>query len=146
VAKFCKWNMAIFATRCVAERATLDASGVTVVSGRSCGGGYPGSVIDVPLAQPITPAVTPELIAPPKKPEDKKGALAPAPAQIVVELPADAALFVDAHKAQLTGVRRTFVTPILERDGEYTYSLRAEQQRFFAEGGVFDQIHQAKAR
>ena len=54
---------------------------------------------------------------------------APAPAKIVVRLPADARLFVDDVPFPHTGPVRTFETPPLNPGENYHYTLRAELVR-----------------
>jgi uncharacterized protein (TIGR03000 family) len=49
-----------------------------------------------------------------------------APATIVVTLPAEARLTVDGNVTRSTAERRTFVTPALETNAEYVYTLQAE--------------------
>jgi uncharacterized protein (TIGR03000 family) len=51
------------------------------------------------------------------------------PAQVVVRVPADARLYVDDNSTTSTGTVRRLVTPPLDRDATYTYSLRAEVER-----------------
>jgi uncharacterized protein (TIGR03000 family) len=64
-----------------------------------------------------------------KKPEDKKpiGELnAPAPATVIVSLPADAKLLVDGAATTSTSAERTFVSPKLMPNSVYRYTLKAE--------------------
>jgi uncharacterized protein (TIGR03000 family) len=50
----------------------------------------------------------------------------PAPATIVVNLPADAKLLIDDVATTSTSATRVFSSPALERGKEYTYTLKAE--------------------
>jgi uncharacterized protein (TIGR03000 family) len=56
----------------------------------------------------------------------EKGELnVPAPATIVVSLPADAKLLVDGTPTSSTSAQRSFVSPPLEAGKEYVYTLTA---------------------
>jgi uncharacterized protein (TIGR03000 family) len=61
-------------------------------------------------------------------PEEKQ-AKGPAPATIVVQLPADAKLSVNGTVTRSTSTRRTFESPPLEPGKEFHYTLKAELQR-----------------
>jgi uncharacterized protein (TIGR03000 family) len=50
-------------------------------------------------------------------------------ATVVVKLPADATLFVDGERANLASDLRSFVTPALDGDREYFYTMKAEATR-----------------
>jgi uncharacterized protein (TIGR03000 family) len=50
-------------------------------------------------------------------------------ATVVVRLPADAKLYAEGRPLTLTSGERTFVTPVLPADREFTYSFRAEYVR-----------------
>src|SRR5262249_35192024 len=50
-------------------------------------------------------------------------------ATVVVKLPADATLFVDGERANLTSDTRSFVTPSLEADRDYVYTMKVEATR-----------------
>jgi uncharacterized protein (TIGR03000 family) len=82
-------------------------------------GGSPGSVI-------ITePGKKPE--EPIKKPEDKKPeTLVPAPATIIVSLPADAKLTIDDAATTSTSSMRVFTSPALPVGRDFHYTLKAE--------------------
>jgi uncharacterized protein (TIGR03000 family) len=56
---------------------------------------------------------------------EKKTAL-DTPARLVVELPADAKLYVDDQLMQTNSARRVFNTPALQAGQTYFYILRAE--------------------
>ena len=49
--------------------------------------------------------------------------------RVIVQLPADARLYVDGQVANLTSTPRTFVTPALQPGRDYYYTLRAEAVR-----------------
>src|SRR5262249_8576621 len=53
----------------------------------------------------------------------------PAPATINVNVPADAELWLQGVKMNLTGAQRQFVTPALGRDRDYMYDIRARWQQ-----------------
>jgi uncharacterized protein (TIGR03000 family) len=86
------------------------------VGGHGCHGGtviYDGGPRPMPKKG--------EVIPPPKK-----GSQVAAPATIIVTLPADASLMVDGTATTSTSARRMFVSPMLEPESEYVYTLRAE--------------------
>jgi uncharacterized protein (TIGR03000 family) len=92
-----------------------------------CGGGdvhapAPGSQ---PAAAPGGPA--PEPVPAPKK-EDKQSA-APHQASLIVDLPANAKLYVDDQLTRTTSERRVFNSPQLEEGQTYYYILRVEVVR-----------------
>jgi uncharacterized protein (TIGR03000 family) len=95
--------------------------------GAGCVGGAPAMgapMMGVPATgTPVTP-VTPETI---KKP--KTGVMAPAPATIIVSLPADARLLVDGSATTSTTAQRVFVSPTLNPGRDYHYTLKAEWVR-----------------
>jgi uncharacterized protein (TIGR03000 family) len=62
------------------------------------------------------------------KPMDEEVA-APAPARVVVKLPADARLFVDDDPCPLTSAERSFDTPDLRPGVTYHYTIRVEVTR-----------------
>jgi uncharacterized protein (TIGR03000 family) len=62
--------------------------------------------------------------APKPKPEDKSAL--PDKARLIVELPADAKLYIDDQLMKTTAARRVFNTPTLDRGQSYYYVLRAE--------------------
>jgi uncharacterized protein (TIGR03000 family) len=69
----------------------------------------------------------PEQVPAPKKEEKKTTSLNQA--RLIVELPADAKLYVDDHLMQTTSERRAFSSPRLEEGQTYYYILRAEVVR-----------------
>jgi len=64
---------------------------------------------------------------PPPKPEKKTSTTSTA--RVVVEVPAEAKLYVDDQLMKTTSTRRVFSTPILEEGETYYYILRAEVDR-----------------
>ena len=52
-----------------------------------------------------------------------------ASATLIVDLPADATLTVDGHATKSTSSQRRFVSPPLDRNGNYTYTLQATVMR-----------------
>jgi len=89
-----------------------------------------GGVIVQPAA-PSTPAVKPAAPAAPATPAPakKEGAAAKAPAQLVVNLPAQATLTIADQPTQATSAVRRFVSPELEPGKNYSYTLKAELER-----------------
>jgi uncharacterized protein (TIGR03000 family) len=87
------------------------------------GGCYGGGGIIMPgTAAPVAPGGE-KLTTPPKP---KKETMLPAPATIVVDLPADAKLLIDNEPTSTTGTNRVFVSPTLNPGREYHYTLKAE--------------------
>ncbi|MCI0457735.1 MAG: TIGR03000 domain-containing protein, partial [Gemmataceae bacterium] len=82
--------------------------------------------VQVQPTMPAAPA-TPETVPAPKA-EEKKAAAANA-AKLVVDLPADAQLFVDDQLMKTTSAHRVFSTPTLEPGQTYYYILRVEVVR-----------------
>jgi uncharacterized protein (TIGR03000 family) len=64
----------------------------------------------------------------PKK-EDNKETSLNSTARLVVELPADAKLYIDNQAVKLASGKRTFSTPNLDRGQAYYYMVRAEVVR-----------------
>jgi len=58
--------------------------------------------------------------------EIKKEGAAPTEAKLIVDLPADAKLFIDDRPIQVSSQRPVFVTPTLDAGKTYYYDLRAE--------------------
>jgi uncharacterized protein (TIGR03000 family) len=104
--------------------------------GGGCYGGY-GGCYGGGYGYPGGPAYGPapgtrrqgEQIPPPKKGGEEETSLAPAPAIIVVSLPADARLTFDGAATEARSALRTFVSPPLERGQTYYYMVRAETVR-----------------
>jgi uncharacterized protein (TIGR03000 family) len=95
-----------------------------------CYGGWGYSAYAAPApyqaapAQQMSPA--PESIAPPKREGATFRTPTPTSARLIVELPANAKLFVDDQPMKTTSTRRAFRTPTLEPGQSYYYMLRAE--------------------
>jgi uncharacterized protein (TIGR03000 family) len=90
----------------------------------SCGGFNPYGQEPMP----------PEQIGPPKAEEKKagsggSGSVNPNRAKVIVQLPADAKLYVDDHPIKATSENQTFSTPRLEPGQTYFYEVRAEAIR-----------------
>ena len=69
-----------------------------------------------------------EPLPPPKKEKEKKETSMDGPAKLIVELPADAKLYIDDKLMKTASAQRTFNTPKLEAGESYYYVLRAELQ------------------
>jgi uncharacterized protein (TIGR03000 family) len=65
----------------------------------------------------------------PAKPKPGDGALVPAPATIVVSLPADATLTIDDTATRSTSAVRVFTSPMLPVGQDFHYTLKAEYVR-----------------
>lgn len=84
---------------------------------------------------PATPTLPAEKIE--QKPEEKKeekktdgsASVTPNRARLIVELPADAKLFIDDHAMKATSSTRSFQTPTLEPGERYYYMVRVEMVR-----------------
>jgi uncharacterized protein (TIGR03000 family) len=63
------------------------------------------------------------------KNENKNGGETSAKARLIVDLPADAKLYIDDHKMKATSSRRAFSTPNHQAGQTYYYILRAEMVR-----------------
>jgi len=61
-----------------------------------------------------------------KKAPEEKGAAIPAPATIVVNLPAEAKLTIDDAATRSTSSVRVFSTPTLDNGKDFFYTLKAE--------------------
>jgi uncharacterized protein (TIGR03000 family) len=59
----------------------------------------------------------------------KKAEAADNQGTVIVQLPADARMWVDGQAADLTSARRSFITPALEKDRDYFYTIKAEATR-----------------
>jgi uncharacterized protein (TIGR03000 family) len=64
-------------------------------------------------------------------------------ATVVVQVPADARMWVDGQAADLTSATRTFQTPALEKGRDYSYTIRAEATR---DGQVVSQSQRVVVR
>ena len=87
-----------------------------------CWGCYGGCYGSVQMAVPVRPDL------PPPKDKDEVVA-APAKAKLIVELPADAKLYIDDQLMKTGSGHRVFSTPSLERGQAYYYMVRAEVVR-----------------
>jgi uncharacterized protein (TIGR03000 family) len=98
--------------------------------GCSGGWGYAASPYAPAYVTPAVPEAgkTEKVPAPPKK-TDGTGTSAAASAQLIVELPADAKLYIDDSPMKTTAAKRTFNTPPLQPGHAYYYMLRAEVER-----------------
>jgi uncharacterized protein (TIGR03000 family) len=95
----------------------------------SCYGGCWGGYM-MPAAPAGAPEKPPEKMPKPTDGKDKKDeASVPAPATIVVSLPADAKLAIDDHLTASTSEARVFVSPELAPGKDFTYTLKAEIMR-----------------
>jgi uncharacterized protein (TIGR03000 family) len=61
-----------------------------------------------------------------KPPEDESQSRGPAPATLIVRLPADAKLTIDDEATKETSDLRTFVSPPIQPGKNYRYTLKAE--------------------
>jgi uncharacterized protein (TIGR03000 family) len=95
-----------------------------MVSYTGCIGGCHSNYAPVPQGSPA-PRKPPEKIM---KPADKESA-APKEAKLIVDLPADAKLFIDDQPMQVTNQHPVFVTPGLQTGKTYYYDVRAEIMR-----------------
>jgi uncharacterized protein (TIGR03000 family) len=64
-----------------------------------------------------------------KKPDDAKETSAATRAKLIVELPADARLFIDDQAMKTPSAKRVFNTPTLQKGQAYYYEMRAEMVR-----------------
>jgi uncharacterized protein (TIGR03000 family) len=64
-------------------------------------------------------------------------------ATVVVQLPADARMWVDGQAADLTSATRSFQTPALDKGRDYYYTVRAEATR---DGKVLSQSQRITVR
>ena len=80
---------------------------------------YKGKAQGAPQAAPVAPAA-------PKNADDmkKKPAAQAAPARVIVEMQANAKLFVDGVATEATGARRVFSTPALAQGSAFFYDIK----------------------
>lgn len=80
---------------------------------------YKGKAQGAPQAAPVAPAA-------PKNADDmkKKPAAQAAPARVIVEMQANAKLFVDGVATEATGARRVFSTPALAQGSSFFYDIK----------------------
>lgn len=95
-----------------------------------CGGGWGcygcGGVVVAPVAVAAPAAATTTTTTTTRREETRATS---APATVVVQVPADADLFVDNQRSQLSTTTRKFVSPALEPGQDYYYDLRVEALR-----------------
>jgi uncharacterized protein (TIGR03000 family) len=112
-----------------------------------CGSGYPwdwssygcngcwgtyGEMSSPYFVQPPPGVKQGEPIPPPKKPDDTTKppeSMAPTRARLIVEVPADAKLFIDDHAMKTSSEHRAYQTPDLEPGQTYYYEVRVEVER-----------------
>ena len=99
-----------------------------MVSYTGCIGGCHSNYAPVPVSPPVVPGKAPEKIMKPAEEIKKEGA-APKEAKLIVDLPADAKLFIDDRPMEFTSQHPIFVTPGLQAGKTYYYDLRAEMMR-----------------
>jgi uncharacterized protein (TIGR03000 family) len=85
-----------------------------------CWGCYGGCYGSVQMVVPVRPDL------PPPKDKDKEEAAVPAKAKLIVELPADAKLYIDDQPMKTTAAVRQFNTPELQPGLTYYYMVRVE--------------------
>jgi uncharacterized protein (TIGR03000 family) len=88
--------------------------------------GAPGSVIIEDKGGKPVEGTKPEEIKTKPTDKPKEGALVPAPATIIVSLPADAKLTIDDAATISTSAVRVFTSPTLPVGQEFHYTLKAE--------------------
>ncbi len=94
-----------------------------------CCGGCTGAVYHGCCGGTIMMQVKPAPEKAPKPTEKKSELMVPAPATLVIDLPADAKLRIDDSATTSTGANRVFQSPALELGKVYQYTLRAEVVR-----------------
>ena len=94
--------------------------------GSSYGGCYGGTPYKGTPVMSMPPGTKPETVTKPPKPDE---AMIPAPARIIVSLPADAKLSFDGVPTASTSAERVFISPELKPNQDYRYTLRAEMVR-----------------
>ncbi|HXG11438.1 MAG TPA: TIGR03000 domain-containing protein [Gemmataceae bacterium] len=94
--------------------------------GWACHGCYGGIYAPMYYAPAAPPAGAPPAPEPAPKPKLEEKTALPSKARLIVELPADAKLYIDDQLMKTTSARRVFNTPPLEPGQGYYYILRAE--------------------
>src|SRR5262249_3897691 len=98
-----------------------------------CMGGYtnyaPAYIAPAPpgQAKPMPEGVPPPKPKPAPAPKDETTLLNQA--RLIIEVPADAQLFIDGHAMKTTAAKRVFRTPKLDPSLTYYYDVRAEVVR-----------------
>jgi uncharacterized protein (TIGR03000 family) len=75
------------------------------------------------------PGAAPEAAPPPAKGGDKKDQVSATRAKLIVEVPADAKLYIDDQLMKTPSTRRVYSTPDLEKGQAYYYMVRVEVVR-----------------
>jgi uncharacterized protein (TIGR03000 family) len=75
------------------------------------------------------PAKPPEKVPPPKETSKETEASLPAPATIIVSLPAEAKLLIDDAATTSTSELRVFSSPSLEPGKDFYYTLKGDVER-----------------
>jgi uncharacterized protein (TIGR03000 family) len=97
--------------------------------------GYPGGFgvamggATGPTAAPGNGAADEELDKPKTKKKNGKQTMVPTGAKLLIELPANAKLFIDDTPVKAAADVQTFHTPLLEPGRDYFYSVRIELMR-----------------
>jgi uncharacterized protein (TIGR03000 family) len=109
-------------------------------SGYACYGGcYGGTAYPVGIPVESAPVTTPPAPSNGKKPSTAL----PTPAKLIVEVPAEAKLYIDDRPMKTPSSRRTFTTPNLQPGQAYYYIVRAELVR---DGKPFSQTKRVIVR
>jgi uncharacterized protein (TIGR03000 family) len=97
--------------------------GMPYVSGRTYQSGYYGPNQNGQQSGIGERGTAPETVGPPRQ------TMGPAPATIIVNLPAEAKLTIDDEPTRSASDERVFISPPLEPGKSYTYVLKAEMER-----------------
>ncbi len=105
--------------------------------GGCCGGGYGCSGYGCSGSYGCTGGTMTPTAPPPPAKKEMPGEAVPPPkekasldrARLIVSLPADARLFIDDQATTSTSAQRTFVSPPLDADKTFVYTVRAEVVR-----------------
>lgn len=111
----------------------MSMGGMPKISGPASGGSALPAIASPPSGN-STPAIAPPVggsTDQPKKitPPGGNGSVSSGQATLVVNLPADARLYVDGDYCPLTSSTRTFNSPAIEQGRRYSYTLKAEMVR-----------------
>jgi len=98
--------------------------------GANYGGYYAYTTATVPVTY-VTASVQPAVV-----PQDTT-------ASLIVELPADAKLYIDGQSTQATSARREFISPPLDAKQSYFYNLKAELVR---DGKTYDETRRVTVK
>jgi uncharacterized protein (TIGR03000 family) len=94
-----------------------------------CYGGCWGGTYMMPVPRTGTGGTREKIEKPPKEGGKEEETHLPAPATIVVSLPADATLTIDDAATKSTSATRVFASPDLPPDKEFHYTLKAQITR-----------------